>query len=280
MLSIFIMYSTDRREALEATISCLEDMPLYRESQKTLVVDGKTDLVLPDWEVVQVPRVGDKFCWGRMWDAGVCTARYEKVVYLDSDRLLTPDYLSQVANLVKDDHFLYTSHHFQMLKKLPVNTCKEFLYAMGEQGVFMNDEFMGSVKFEARHGEPIHGPGKNVMSGSTAFTKNTYFRLGGVDHWYCGHGAFADTDFHYTAAVGGCQFIDLKIPELHWPHDKKENKKALEDQELWLLGLDNFLYYAAKWELPLVLAENLALRCGIKKTSSYVKKRLKDLHLQ
>ena len=33
------------------------------------------------------------------------------------------------------------------------------------------------------------------MSGSVAFTKKTYIRLGGVDPWYRGHGAFADTDF-------------------------------------------------------------------------------------
>ena len=273
MLSIFIMYSVDRREALNATISCLEGMDLYDTCQKTLVVDGKMDFFLPDWEIIQVPRVGDDFCWGRMWDAGVCTAKYEKILYLDSDRLLPKSLLIDVNEQTQDDRFLFTSFHFQMLKKMPVEDCKKFLETMHEYGSFTDDRFMGNLKYEARYQEPIHRPGKNVMSGSTAFTKNTYFRLGGVDHWYCGHGAYADSDFHYAAAVGGCEFLDLRLPELHWPHEKIQGGDVLKEQELWLLSLDNFIRYCVKWGIPMAAAEDLAYRSGIKKARHYVKER-------
>lgn len=271
MLSLFIMYSNDRREALDATISCLKRMNLYADCQKTLVVDGKMESYLPGWGIVQVPRVDDRFCWGRMWDAGVCTAKYDKILYLDSDRLLPSCFLQSVFDCLSDDQFVFTSFHFQMLKSMPLDDCFAFLDAMKETGVFTDERFMGNLKYEARHQEPIHRPGKNVMSGSVAFTKRTYFRLQGVDHWYCGHGAYADTDFHYAAAVGGCSFVDLQLPELHWPHEKKSGDKNLTQEELWVLSLHNFIRYCIKWGLPLALADDLAHRSKIKRPSRYVR---------
>lgn len=277
MFSLFIMYSTDRKEALDATISCLKRMDLYDSCQKTLVVDTKTDFFLPDWDLVEVPRVGTDFCWGRMWDAGVCTAKHEKIVYLDSDRLLPKCFLKNISESIDDDKFVFTSFHFQLLKEMPVEHCVEFLETMNDLGTFTDDKFMGNLKYEAKHQGPIHRPGKNVMSGSVGFTKKTYFRLGGVDHWYCGHGAYADTDFHYAAAVGGCQFVDLCLPELHWPHQKKKDGETLSQEQLWLMSLNNFIRYCVKWGLPLALAEDLAHRSKVKTPSKYVRERAEKL---
>jgi hypothetical protein len=271
------MYSVDRAEALEHTLACLRDMPLYENCQKTLIVDGKIDKIPPDWEALQVPRIDNKFCWGRMWDAGVFSSRFDKIVYLDSDRLLPKEYLQLVNENIEDDVFIFTSIHLMMKKHLSIERCKKILVDFPQKhihGNFSLDEF----QFETRHAEPYHGPGKNVMSGSTAFTRKTYFRLGGVDQWYCGHGAFADSDFHMHATLNGCSFIDLAIPELHYPHFKlgAEND-PIRDRDLWLLGLDNFIYYCNKWHLPIALAESLAIQSGIKKSASYVNKRSKEL---
>jgi hypothetical protein len=278
MISIFIIYSIDRAKALDATISCLRDMPLYEKCQRTLIVDGKIDKIPHDWEAVQIPRIKGKFCWGRMWDAGVGTALNETVVYLDSDRLLPRNYLELVAAAIKHDTFIFTSMHFLLLEEPPIDDCKKFLYRANIYGFAEIKELIGKIRYEARLGEPFHGPSKNVMSGSTAFTRSTYYRLGGVDHWYCGHGAFADTDFHMQASVGGCQFIDLKIPELHWPHKKLDQDNIeINQQKLYKLGLDNFIYYCYKWDLPMALAEGLALRSGITRPSSYVDKKVRSL---
>lgn len=266
------MYSKDRAEALQYTISCLRDMPLYGSCQKTLIVDGKIDNIPEEWEAIQVPRINNKFCWGRMWDAGVLSSKYENIVYLDSDRLLPKNFLELVNANIKDDIFIFTSIHLMMKQNLSIEQCKDIL-----ENFYFQKELYG-VSFEVRHLEPHHGPGKNVMSGSTAFTRKTYLRLGGVDHWYCGHGAFADSDFHMQAAAGGCEFIDLNIPELHYPHRKLDTQNnKLQDKELWLMGLDNFIYYCDKWNIPMVLAESLATQCGVKKPSSYVNKRIKEI---
>lgn len=273
------MYSTDRSQALEYTISCLEQMPLYSKCQKTLIVDGKIDQIPNDWESIQVPRINDDFCWGRMWDAGVCSAKYEKIFYLDSDRLLSKSFLKLIDEHVADDVFLFTSKHFMMKNKISVGECKKALLEDDLQQMFIkNPDISSFLQYETRHEQPFHGPGKNVMSGSTAFTRDTYLKLGGVDQWYCGHGAFADSDFHMQAACAGCSFLDLGTPELHFPHEKLDNQNtSLTDKQIWKLSLDNFIYYCIKWKLPIALAESFAVRCEIKKPSSYVNKKAKEI---
>lgn len=144
----------------------------------------------------------------------------------------------------------------------------------------MSDEYFGKLKYDPRWPDPIHGPGKNVMSGGTAFLKDTYFKAGSVDPWYCGHGAFADTDYHNQAAHAGCKFLDLRIPELHYHHDKHENDEKVDEMALRRKGLDNFIYYVWKWKLAPRLAEELAFRLAVFKPIEYVTKRLQELDQQ
>ena len=275
MLSIFVMYSNDRVEAFLQTQEFLKRMPLYKHCQKTLIVDGKLQKVYEDWNSIEVPRVSGNFCWGRMWDAGVLSATNESILYLDSDRILPANYLKKVVDNVKDDVFLFTSNHFMMHKVLSVDLCQEFL---DEDDCFGNPKFAGSLQYDPRFKDPVHGPAKNAMSGSTAFTKKTYIRLGGVDHWYCGHGAYADSDFHYQASLAGCRFVDLKVPELHYMHAKVNNDgNVVGYDKLKLLALDNFIYYCDKWCLSMTLAENVALKAMIKDPKKHVAKRVKLL---
>lgn len=276
MISIFIMYSNDRSEALSHTIRCLEDMPEYASSQKTLVVDGRIEGHFRDWEFLQVPRIGGKFCWSRMWDAGVGTSRYPVVFYLDSDRLLHPNFLHDALRVIEDNMFVFTSKHFMMHERMSLDQCKVFLKHFHEHKAIPKEFLNGQLAFEPRFKDPIHWPGKNVMSGSVVFTKRTYFRLGGVDPWYCGHGTFADTDFHQQAASASCRFVDLNLPELHFVHDKRtDDGKPLAKKELDMLSLDNFIHYCIKWRLPIGMAEDLANQIGISRPSRYIASKVK-----
>jgi hypothetical protein len=210
-----------------------------------------------------------------MWAAGVGTARHDTVLYLDSDRLLPSNYLELVLENTKPGVFVFTSRHYIMLKDLPTEECIALLNNP-HTGVFMEEPYIGTFRYEPRYKNPIHGPGKNVMSGNTAFNRQTFLELGGVDTWYCGHGAFADTDFHMQASVAGCRFVDLQVPELHCMHPKLDDfNGTISENTLQLMGLDNFVYYCHKWGLPLVIAEGLAFRCGIKDARKYVRTRLK-----
>jgi hypothetical protein len=253
-------------------------MPLYDQCQKTLVVDGKTDYLPEDWLIVEVPRLGD-FCWANMWDAGVATARFPIVLYLDSDRLWPENLLQEVVQKTKDGVFLFTTNHFLILETLPLEACKQFLVRfMEDKGLLTQQPYLGGLRFDPRYGQCLHAPGKNVMSGGTAFTKYTYLQLGGVDEWYRGHGAYADTDFHFTAQMAGCRFVDLGLPELHWPHHKlNDSGKRLSQSDLHRLSLDNYIYYCHKWGLPSALVENLAHEIGLHRPDRYVAKRKKEL---
>ncbi len=280
MLSIFIMYSNDRAIQLAKTVSCLMDMDGYEQCQKTLVVDTKLTTSHLGLEVVEVPRRAGRFCWADMWQAGVDSARHEPVLYLDSDRLLPKDYISTVMSNVADDRFLFCSTHYMLRRELSLSLCKELLVQLDfDPSILLKEEYLGALEYEQRYQNPIHGPGKNVMSGNTAFTRKTFLKLGGVDGFYCGHGAFADTDFHLQASVAGCEFVDLMRPELHCGHSKNDWKGTpLTEGTLRRMGLDNFIYYCCKWGLSLRFAEHLARACHVVKPIQYVKRVAKGLN--
>lgn len=272
MVSIFIMFSPDREVQLDYTIRCLESMRGYDECQKVLVCDGKPRGIPKDFSTIIVPRINGKFSWANMWDAGVNTAKHEIVWYLDSDRLLPPDYLSVVKDLAADNAFIFSSRHYFVLKDMSLHVLQDLL---PRDDFLLDERSVGAFRYEARYAEPPPGPGKNVMSGNTAFTKSTFYALQGVDPWYCGHGAFADTDFHMTAAVAGCRFVDTKLNEFHYHHEKRDGGTALSDKELIKLALYNFIYYCLKWKLSLAYAEYYALQSGL--TRKFVKEVAREL---
>ncbi len=277
MISIYILYSPDREKAIRIMLSFLKEMSFFDQCQKTLVVDGKSNIILDDFEVIQLPRVTNEFNWSYAWSAGVLTAKYPIVWYLDSDRLLPKNYIQLLKNTVREDKFVFTSNHYLMESELDLETCKDFVYRTSREGMLLEDKFIGKIKFDPRYGEPINFPGKNVMSGNTAFLRSTFEKLGGVDVWYEGHGAFADTDFHIQSAVAGCQFIDLKVPELHYFHEKKNNDQKVDDETLKKMSLDNYLYYCVKWKIPIDYPLKIASNIQIKDPLKYVRRRIKEI---
>lgn len=274
MLSIFIMYSGDRSKPLEYTINCLKDMTYYEECQKTILYDDKIDSVPEGWNAILVPRFEGKFCWARMWDAGVVSANFSIVWYLDSDRLLPPNYMENVIENCKNDTFVFSSNHYMMLREMNLEWCKEFVNGDPFDYLMGNEEGEIFVKYEPKFKKMIHSPGKNAMSGNVAFTKETYYRLGGVDHWYCGHGAFADTDFHTLAHVNACEFVDTKLNELHYLHEKVEEGNPVSEECFKKMSLDNYIYYCKKWDLPISFVEEVAFNSGI--DVDYIQKRWAD----
>lgn len=266
------MFSPDREVQLDYTIRCLEAMPGYEDCQKVLVCDGKPRTIPKDFSTIIVPRINGQFSWSNMWEAGVSTAKHEIVWYLDSDRLLPPDYLSLVKDLTTHNVFIFSSRHYFVLKSMPIQVLQDLL---PREDFLWDERAEAAFRYEARYLEPPPGPGKNVMSGNTAFTKSTFFALKGVDPWYCGHGAFADTDFHMTAKVAGCTFVDTKANEFHYHHEKIEAGKALSDQELFQLSLRNFTYYCLKWDISLSYAEYYALQSGLSR--KHVKEIAREL---
>lgn len=271
MLSVFIFYSDDRYQQLQWTIDFLNKMPEFSQAQKILVVDGETNHKPEGFKIVNVPRENGNFVWSNMWEAGVKASIYDNLFYIDSDRLLPSNFLTLALEQLKEKRFIFTSKHFLILQEYKnIENLWLRVDTAFKKSIIDDPHLAKLVKFDIRHRFPHHGPGKNVMSGSTVFKKQTFLELGGVDKNYCGHGAFADTDFHMTAFQVGCDFIDLNVTELHCYH----TKEGLSQKSIEKLTLDNFIYYLSKWDLPARLAYNMAANLRI--DPNYVFEKIKE----
>lgn len=250
MISIFLMYSADRLPQLKTTMFCLEHMDRYEECQKILVVDGETNIRPDGWDVIEVPRLRGKFNWSSMWRAGVDASAHDKVLYLDSDRVLPTDYLARIDAELKDDVVLFCGSLFNF---------KE--YQDPEDVIALRDVSLDEIRdgwdkykimfdYDPRWLLPIDGPGKGPCSGNTAFTKATFLKSGGVDPWFEGHGAYADTDFHKQLWEMGVKFVDMDVPEFHLKHPKMgDENEELTMRDIEVLSLNNFIYHCKKWNL-------------------------------
>lgn len=246
------MYSPDRIEQFKVALACWQDIEGFDECQKILLVDNVKSNIFPDgFEVYTVPRPNGKFNWAAMWEAGVTYSQRKMCWYLDSDRILPKYYLNLIHEHIKDHVIIYTSNLFQFHKDINIEEAKK---ARDNWTVTKIKEcyqdYKDCLTFDPRFHLPLYSPGKNAMSGNTAFTKQTYYDSGGVDPWYEAHGAFADTDYHTQCYNLGYKFIDLKELELHLNHDKLE-ENPLSFKELGVLGLNNMVRYCRKWGFPL-----------------------------
>tara|TARA_Y100000034_G_scaffold42710_2_gene52293 strand:- start:15351 stop:16190 length:840 start_codon:yes stop_codon:yes gene_type:complete len=275
MISIFIMYSSDRKTYLEKQIEHMRNMPLYDKCQKILVLDGELNVDFEELEVVPLNRDGE-FVWADAWMAGVNHSKHEKILYLDSDRLLPLSYLERIEPLIQDNRFIYTSNLFTLCL-WPGKGVVDTLLSMtpAEARKELSDLRKGMIIDDPRFKIPVPRHGKNPMSGNTAFTKTTFIDSGGVDPWYKGHGAFADSDYFMQMYDLNADFYDVEdIVELHFGHTKKnEEGKSLSDRELGLLSLDNFIHYCKKWGISRQRAIDVAKSWRIQEPDKYVYRR-------
>jgi predicted glycosyltransferase involved in capsule biosynthesis len=97
------------------------------------------------------------------------------------------------------------------------------------------------------------------MSGCVAFTRRTYYDVGGFDPSFVGWG-YPDYDFWMRALCYGCQFIPLKFPELHQYHERD----GVPDDVFLAMNLWNGVQYFDKWMMPIGGKSLHALACHLK----------------
>lgn len=272
MISIFIMYSPDRKTYLGKQIEHMRNMPLYEKCQKILVLDGENNVDFEELEIVPLER-GCEFNWSQAWNTGVNHCKYEKILYLDSDRLLPLDYLERIEPLIKDNTFVYASNLFTLCLWPGKDVIDSLLNMTPNQArEEIKDIKKGLIVDDTKFNVPIPRYGKNPMSGNTAFTKSTFRDSGGVDPWYEGHGAFADSDYFMKMYKKGANFLNVSdVVELHFGHTKKDDEgNIFSDKELGVMALDNFIYYCKKWSINLQRAVDMAKSLQIRSPAKYV----------
>lgn len=250
MISLFIMYSPDRLPQLRTMLRCMEDMDLYHECQKIIVADEVCNVQPDGFDVVVVPRPTGQFNWSAMWKAGVEECKFENILYLDSDRILPKNYLTLVHENMAPGRSLFCGSLFNF------KDYHDPEVILGYRDLDLQDILCDWEKYklvfdyDPRWRLPIHGPGKGPASGNMAFTKADFWKVGGVDPWYEGHGAYADTDLHKSLHEAGVEFHDLDVPEFHLRHPKLgEDDEELTMKDIEVLSLNNYVYHCHKWSL-------------------------------
>lgn len=264
MLSVFILYSNDRKSQAELMIGCLSECIGFNECEKILCADGSTNYTPEDFLVLEIERPDTGFyCWAKAWQQAVKTARHEKVLYLDCDRILPVSALLEFANTISENQFVFPRYLYSFEEDCSV----EEVRATRDQADFSKlrpDHRVFTSAWEAVRA-------KNPMSGCVGFTRTTFIASGGLDPDFQGWG-YPDTDYFAKTQSLGMRFVPLEMNELHLKHHYEKPSRVVKAMNLW-----NGCRFCRKWGYPIhpklhTLAGELSL--AITRVEKY--KKLED----
>jgi len=156
---------------------------------------------------------------------GVTQAQCERIILLDSDRILPSGYFDKVIDQMCDNIMISTSN---MVKLLDYRIDQEII-----NGTYFSSE-------ERRTTNEIGT--RCIWSGNVIFNKSDYQRAGSMDEKYIGYG-WEDNDMGLTMEKAGVVPILRNELEIHLYHEpftygSKDQKK---------LFVQNGLYFCRKW---------------------------------
>ena len=153
----------------------------------------------------------------------------EKIVVLESDRILPAGYFKEILPLLKEGVQITTL----TMKKLTEEVGNETI----ESGKFKFNHEIRSSKNELCF--------KNMWSGNTAFMKYDFYKVGKMDEEYVGYG-WTDSDMTATMESNAVKSIFRDEIELHLWHLPLTYGKC--DQKK--LFINNGVKFCKKWNKP------------------------------
>ncbi len=158
---------------------------------------------------------------------GVKAAKHDKIIVLESDRILPKGYFREVLDELHEGVMITTK---KMKKLLNPATDEEIISETFE--TYCDDR---SVTCEFGI--------KNMWSGNTACMKSDFLRVGGIDSNYIGYG-WADCDMTLTMEKAGIKSIYKdNYTELHLWHEGQTYGQT-DQKELFI---NNCIYCCKKW---------------------------------
>jgi hypothetical protein len=257
MISIFLLYSNDRINEAKIAIECLNDSKEFASCHKILCCDGKTNFKPNDFQTIEVERPESGFyCWANMWEAAINVAKYEKILYLDSDRILPINGLKQLVDAIDDDCFVFPKKLFSIKEKCDLKMIRNVRDdILSYQNLLLADHRVCTSAWAAVRK-------KNPMSGCVGFTKSGFLKSGGLDKSFQGWG-YPDTDFFEKTYRMGFAFKGLEIEELHLHHNYEVKLREFKLMNLW-----NGVKFCKKWGFEIhpelkIVAEELQISISI-----------------
>lgn len=244
MLASFVIgFHTARINNLLQTLRFLtaDHADVVADSYIELVCQDDCD-TLPPAQLDKLEALREKFqrscvsnlCLSHMWlpfltNHGVNGAETDKVIVLESDRILPPGYFAKVIGQLREGVQITC----RKMKKLTTHHPDEDIRA---DRLTFNEEVRTDNQIGMR----------NVWSGNTAIMKSDYFKAGGMDEDYIGYG-WADNDMTARTEKAGIKTVFTDDVELHLWHPPATYGEGDQKQ----MFIDNGLRYCKTWGHPL-----------------------------
>lgn len=162
---------------------------------------------------------------------GVKAAKHDKIIVLESDRILPKGYFEEILAELRPGVMITT----KKMRKLLAPTTDEDI--INEKFETYCDDRSPTCEFGI----------KNMWSGNTACMKSDFLKVGGIDQFYIGYG-WADCDMTLAMEKVGVQSIYKdNYTELHLWHEGQTYGK--DDQKQ--LFINNCIYCCKKWNRPI-----------------------------
>jgi len=160
---------------------------------------------------------------------GIDQSEFEKIIILESDRILPQNYFSSVIEQLHDGLQITTLNMKKLAKEyVDFEICREEF-----------DYFNESRSPENQLGM------RNMWSGNTALMKSDFIKAGKMDESYVGYG-WADSDMCLTMEKTGVKSIYRDETELHLWHPPF-TYGTVDQKKLFV---DNGLRLCRKWNKP------------------------------
>lgn len=233
MHSFIIHYHSRRFDNLLQTLQFLQlnHSEVIAKSELILLCQDKCTVPVEGFaNVHQISMNLDVMDLPLLTNEGVKQSKFDKIVILESDRILPKGYFQEALDELQPGVMITTQH----MKKLLAPATNEEIIA-GQYQTYCDDR---SIKCEFGI--------KNMWSGNTACMKEDFLKVGGIDPYYRGYG-WADCDMTLTMEQAGIQSIYKKnYTELHLWHEQQTYGTGDQKQ----LFINNCLYVCRKWKRP------------------------------
>lgn len=186
----------------------------------------------------------DVYNRSKMCNVGVRAAQGERIVLLDSDRIMPFGYFRKVLKSLQPRECVTTKNLFACER---AHTDQE----IGQARVDVRPDFRSETNEMHR---------KNMFSGNTVMFRQDYLDAGGMDERFAGYG-YNDTDFTSTMMSRGVRMVFREERELHLWHPK-------DRESVRLSAVHNGVRYCRKWGFapgPLLVSEGLAFGIDVPK---------------
>lgn len=161
---------------------------------------------------------------------GVRLAKSDKLVVLDSDRILPPGYFSDVLRNLK------------IGTAVTVRRTHRLHFSKGDNDI-VSKNFAFNVENRSVSNEPFT---RNLFSGNISIHKSDYWRAGGMDENYVGYG-FEDNDMAMRIIQAGIIPVFRNEIEFHLFHESITYGSG-DQKKMFLI---NGIRYCKNWDLPI-----------------------------